>query len=108
MLMSGASCSTGPATWWRRQKKSLPVARFEVEPTVRDTADEVVRRAELLQALLALPFRQRATVVLRYLEGLSERETAGVLGCSEGTVKSQSARGPSALRTFLSRTETTL
>ena len=97
----------GARDGWRRKNKPLPVARFEVEPAVRDTADEVIRRAELLQALLALPFRQRATVVLRYLEGMSERETAAVLGCSEGTVKSQSARGLSALRTFLSRTETT-
>jgi RNA polymerase sigma factor (sigma-70 family) len=62
----------------------------------------------LLQALLALPLRQRATIILRYLEGMSERETAAVLGCSEGTVKSQSARALSALRSFLDREESTL
>jgi RNA polymerase sigma factor (sigma-70 family) len=61
-----------------------------------------------LQALLALPLRQRATVVLRYLEGMSERETAEVLGCTEGTVKSQSARALGTLRSFLDRTESTL
>lgn len=93
---------------WRRKNRTVPVARFDVEPVVRDTADEIVRRAELLQALLALPFRQRATVVLRYLEGMSERETAGVLGCSEGTVKSQSARALGTLRSHLDRTESTL
>jgi len=64
---------------------------------VPDVSDEVVNRAELLRALLTLPARQRATVVLRYLEGMSERETAAVMRCSEGTVKSQTARALNAL-----------
>jgi len=78
------------------------------EPAAPDAADEIARRAGLRQALLALPLRQRATVILRYMEGMSERETAAVLGCSEGTVKSQSARALGTLRTFLDRTESTL
>ena len=50
-------------------------------------------------ALLAtLPARMRAAVVLRYVEGLSVAETADAMGCSEGTVKSQSARGLEQLR----------
>jgi RNA polymerase sigma-70 factor (sigma-E family) len=93
---------------WRRRERTIPVARFATEPTVLDSADEIARRAELLQALLALTFRQRATVVLRYLEGLSERETADLLGCSEGTVKSQTSRALAALRAFLNRTESKL
>ena len=64
---------------------------------VPDISDEVVNRAALLRALLTLPARQRATVVLRYLEGMSERETAAVMRCSEGTVKSQTARALNAL-----------
>ena len=64
---------------------------------VPDVSDEVVNRAELLRALLTLPARQRATVVLRYLEGLTERETAAVMRCSEATVKSQTARALNAL-----------
>ena len=43
-------------------------------------------------AVLGLPPRQRACVVLRYYEDLTERETAAVLGCSMGTVKSQSSK----------------
>jgi RNA polymerase sigma factor (sigma-70 family) len=54
---------------------------------------------------LSLSARQRATVVLRYLEGMSERETAAVLKCSEGTVKSQTFRALNTLKTFLRREE---
>ena len=95
---------------WRRRERAVPVARFPEgrEPAAPDAADAIALRAGLLQALLALPLRQRATVVLRYLEGMSEREAAQVLGCTEGTVKSQSARALGALRTFLDRTESTL
>jgi RNA polymerase sigma-70 factor (sigma-E family) len=95
---------------WRRRERVIPVSRFPEgrEPVAPDAADEIARRAGLLQALLGLPLRQRATVILRYLEGMSERETAAVLGCSEGTVKSQSARALSALRNYLDRTESTL
>jgi RNA polymerase sigma-70 factor (sigma-E family) len=90
---------------WRRRERAEPVARFAVEPTVPDAADEIARRDRVLQALLELPLQQRATVVLRYLEGLSQAETAELLGCSEGTVKSQSSRALATLRQFLNRTE---
>ena len=95
---------------WRQRERSLPVSRFPEgrEPVAPDATDEVARRAGLLQALLALPLRQRATIILRYMEGMSERETAAALGCSEGTVKSQSARALATLRNFLDRMESTL
>ncbi len=54
------------------------------------------------------PARQRATVVLRYLEGMSERETAAVMRCSEGTVKSQTARALNALEGCLKHKESPL
>jgi len=57
----------------------------------------------LWQALTTLPRRQRETVVLRYLEGLSEPETAAVLGCSTGTVKSQTARALHTLENLFQR-----
>lgn len=93
---------------WRRKDGLVLVPRFTEEPAVSDLSDEIARRSGLLQALLTLPLRQRATIVLRYLEEMSERETAAALGCSEGTVKSQSARALSSLRTFLDRTESRL
>jgi len=61
----------------------------------------VVNRAVLADALRSLPERQRAAVVLRYYEDLSEADTAKVMHCSVGTVKSTTARGLAALRTNL-------
>jgi RNA polymerase sigma-70 factor (sigma-E family) len=52
-------------------------------------------------ALATLPPRQRATLVLRYCYGLPVDQTAKELGCSEGTVKSQTAKGLTALRRAL-------
>jgi RNA polymerase sigma-70 factor (sigma-E family) len=56
---------------------------------------------ELIDAMRALPAAQRAVIALRYLEDLTEAETANVLGCSVGTVKSHSARAMAKLRTSL-------
>lgn len=53
---------------------------------------------ELFDALRALPQAQRAVIALRYLEDLTEAETARILGCSVGTVKSHSARAMARLR----------
>jgi RNA polymerase sigma factor (sigma-70 family) len=51
-----------------------------------------------MAALARLPSRQRACVVLRYVEELDVRETAAALRCSEGTVKSQTSRALTSLR----------
>jgi RNA polymerase sigma-70 factor (sigma-E family) len=58
-------------------------------------------RAELLGALAVLPPRQRAVLVLRYFEDLSEAQTAQTLDCSVGTVKSTASRGLTRLREAL-------
>ncbi|MDP4511278.1 SigE family RNA polymerase sigma factor [Nonomuraea turcica] len=57
----------------------------------------------LMDALRALPPRQRAVIVLRYWEDLSETQTAEVLGCALGTVKSQASKALVKLRSALGR-----
>lgn len=63
-----------------------------------DVATQVVTREALMQGLATLAPRQRACVVLRYFEDLSVAETAVLLRCSEGTVKSQTSRALFSLR----------
>lgn len=87
--------------WRSRHDVVVPADALDWQTPVPDTAEAVMRRADLLQALQTLPERQRAAVVLRYLEGMSQRETAAALGCSEGTVKSHTFRALNALRTVL-------
>jgi RNA polymerase sigma-70 factor (sigma-E family) len=79
----------------RRPEHAMPAGGG---PVVPDRTSEIADRDYLLRALAALPPRQRAVLVLRYFDDLSEVETAGVLGCSLGTVKSQAARGLARLR----------
>ena len=67
-------------------------------PSGLDVAESVALRAVLMSALAELPPRQRACVVLRYFDDLSVADTAAVLGCSEGTVKSQTSRALTSLR----------
>jgi RNA polymerase sigma factor (sigma-70 family) len=65
---------------------------------VDDRTSELANRDLLLRSLAVLPPRQRAVLVLRYWEDMSEAEIAGMLGCSVGTVKSQASRGLKRLR----------
>jgi RNA polymerase sigma-70 factor (sigma-E family) len=90
-------------SWRRNRNTAAHPADDPADIAVADMSDSVVNRAELIQALQSLSVRQRATVVLRFLEGLSERETAAALGCSEGTVKSQTSRALIKLKSVLNR-----
>jgi RNA polymerase sigma-70 factor (sigma-E family) len=65
----------------------------------------VVERHTVWEYLGSLPPRQRAVVVLRYYEDLSEREIAEVLGCSTGSVKTHASRALASLRVRLAETE---
>jgi RNA polymerase sigma-70 factor (sigma-E family) len=111
------------AAWWRVRRADDPDAyvrrilinaskrRFrgsrlseqpgEVEPPdpgVADPAAGVGERSALLAALAELPPRQRAVVVLRYAEDLTDAQVGELLGCSAGTVRSQAARALAKLR----------
>ena len=86
-------------SWWRRRRvDERPTGELPEQPTGRDqTADSDLHDA-LWSALAGLPKRQRAMVVLRYYEDLSEAETAAVMGVSVGTVKSATSRALARLR----------
>jgi RNA polymerase sigma-70 factor (sigma-E family) len=90
------------ADGWRRRGRwrgKLAALRAQVpaEASSKDVAAVDLRDA-LVRMLDQLPPRQRAVVVLRYWEQRTEAETAALLGCSEGTVKSAASRGLRRLR----------
>ena len=87
-------------TSWRRRLSSTEQV-VETVPDRPGPADVADGDEELRAALRTLPPRMRAAVVLRYLEDLSEADTAAVLGCSVGTVKSAVHRGVARLREAL-------
>ena len=118
-----AALATAYAAWWRVRRADDPdayvrrilvntshrrfrrrrVAEHAREPAelpdvaVADPADLIGQRSALLSALRELP-RQRAIVVLRYWEDLSDAQVAAALGCAEGTVRSQASRALAKLR----------
>jgi RNA polymerase sigma-70 factor (sigma-E family) len=79
---------------WRQKERLLRAA----SRPAHDTTGEVDLRDALVRLLLQLPVRQRAVLVLRYWEQLTDAETAAVLGCPEGTVKSAGSRGLTRMR----------
>ncbi|WP_210650271.1 SigE family RNA polymerase sigma factor [Nocardioides sp. SYSU D00065] len=85
----------------RRSSTERPTEDVPMLASPEDVAAAVTTREALMAALTALPPRQRACVVLRYFEDLSVAETAALLGCAEGTVKSQTSRALFALRSTL-------
>ncbi|RRS00421.1 SigE family RNA polymerase sigma factor [Glycomyces terrestris] len=83
--------------WVRRERAS-----DDVSPSRSEHPQEGVDlRLEVVAALDRLPPRQRATLVLRYWEDLSVEDTAEIMGCSAGTVKSQCAKGLGKMREIL-------
>ncbi len=85
------------ASWWRRKWRGE--AATEVLPeSAYDGQAGVDERLALAVALRGLPPRQRAVIVLRFYEDLTEAATAAVLDCSVGTVKSQTSKALAKLR----------
>ena len=86
------------SSWWRRKWHGEEATDALPERGHAGGAGRVDDRTDLWTALAALPRRQRAVVVLRFYEDRSEAETADLLGCSVGTVKSQASRALAKLR----------
>jgi RNA polymerase sigma-70 factor (sigma-E family) len=87
------------ASWWRRRwNGEHPVAAVPEGQALHDSQTSVAERDEVWQALGRLPKRQRAVLVLRYFEDLTEAEIAETLQISAGTVKSQAAKALARLR----------
>lgn len=86
------------ATWWRRKwRGETPTAELP-ELADADPTRALDDREELWRAMERLPRRQRAVLVLRYFEDLTEAQIADVLGISIGTVKSQASKALARLR----------
>ena len=79
---------------WREKERLLSVGLRETQ----DVTGDVDLRDALVRLLVRLPAKQRTVLVLRYWEQLTDAETAAVLGCPEGTVKSAASRGLARLR----------
>jgi RNA polymerase sigma-70 factor (sigma-E family) len=91
--------TTTAISWFRRKAWNNERPRAELPETSQrghDTA--VAERDALWRALQDLPPRQRAALVLRYFEDLTEAQTAAAMGCAVGTVKSQVSAALSKLR----------
>jgi RNA polymerase sigma factor (sigma-70 family) len=87
---------------WRRRRRR-PEIFMDAEPIAQlDTADHVTTRRALLDALAMLPPRTRAVLVVRFFDDHTVAETAELLGCSIGTVKSTTSRGLDQLRAITS------
>lgn len=96
------------ASWWRRKwRGEQPTETLPDGPAAPSHAVGPETGHDLWTALGRLPRRQRAVVVLRYFDDLSEAETARLLDCSVGTVKSQASKALAKLRVDPALTEQT-
>ncbi|MEU6481765.1 SigE family RNA polymerase sigma factor [Streptomyces sp. NPDC047017] len=96
-VMVRAAARSARRRWWGER----PVEQLPETPVTGDVSATVAERSRLEAALALLPARQRAAVVLRYYQDLSERQVADTLGCPVGTARSHTARGVARLRQLL-------
>jgi RNA polymerase sigma-70 factor (sigma-E family) len=98
-----AALANAAANRWRNRARRVreSTVALAVEASVAGPEHRVADRDAAVRALAELPPRARAVLVLRYFEDLSEAETAAILGCRVGTVKSLASRGLARLRTIL-------
>jgi RNA polymerase sigma-70 factor (sigma-E family) len=89
-------------SWWRlRRNRDEQPAAYLPDQHVEHPAAELGERAEMIAALRRISPQQRAVLVLRFYEDLSEAQIADTLGLSRGTVKAHTSRGLARLRELL-------
>ncbi len=91
------------ATSWRRRKASTELVTddlttWDARAPLPDPADAVAEADAMWQLLAALPPKQRAVLVLRYYQDMSDAQIAETVGCSPSTVRSNAARAFATLR----------
>ncbi len=85
----------------RRRIRTVTTPHDSPEPVTESAVGEIDHRDEAWSWLATLPPKQRAVLVLRFYEDLPDAQIAGILGCSEGTVRSNASRALASLRTRL-------
>lgn len=96
-VLARAAARSARRRWWGER----PVEQLPDLPQAGDLSAGVAERSLLEAALAQLSPQQRAAVVLRYYQDLSEKEVAEVLGCPVGTARSYASRGVARLRRIL-------
>jgi RNA polymerase sigma-70 factor (sigma-E family) len=86
------------SSWWRRKWRAEVPTEMVIDSAAADPYVDADRRRAVAAALAVLPPKQRATVVLRFHEDMSEAQVAALLGVSVGTVKSQTSKALAKLR----------
>jgi RNA polymerase sigma-70 factor (sigma-E family) len=104
-----AALANAAANRWRsRARRVREVPLDDAEPPTRPGHEQrVVDEDTVVRALRELPPRMRVVLVLRFFDDMPEADIAKALGCSTGTVKSQSSRGLARLRELIGTTEHT-
>jgi RNA polymerase sigma-70 factor (sigma-E family) len=93
-------------SWWRRRaSREVPIPTHH-DPVITDSADAYAERDAAWAMLGRLGKRQRAVLVLRYYEDLSDERIAAVLGCTASTVRSNASRALATLRATLPSLDT--
>ncbi|MDX6228886.1 MAG: hypothetical protein QOI76_2276 [Frankiales bacterium] len=87
------------ASGWgrRRWRAEIPAGVLPERAAPREESDRDVR-LDLVEAIRRLPPRQRAVIVLRFFDDVTEEQAAAILGCSKGTIKSQTSKALAGLR----------
>jgi RNA polymerase sigma-70 factor (sigma-E family) len=94
-------------SWWRRRAHHRETTMADPPDRLESPVTSLEARLDLQRALKALPAGKRAVLVLRYLEDLPEAQVADLLGCSVGTVRSQTHKAITQLRAVLAPPELT-